>query len=67
MKFANLHILYKNGKREVINCVSRATNLSYKMTKPVLYYETINDSWGKGKTLELEDVACWELNFKDYV
>ena len=67
MIFANLHILYKDGSRETIKCVSRASNLSYKMNKPVLYYETIKDSWGKGKTLELENVACWELNFKDYV
>lgn len=49
MIFANLHILYKNGTRETIKCVSRASNLSYKMSEPVLYYETINDSWVKVK------------------
>lgn len=67
MLFANLHILYKDGTRQTINCVSRASNLSYKTGNTVLYYETVNHSHGKGVVLDLENVCCWELNFKSYV
>lgn len=65
--FGYLHVLYKNGNRDLYYSVTRLTNLSYKMEKPCIYFETVNDSWGKGSIIYLEDISCYELNFKEHI
>ena len=62
MMFPNLKLLYKNNKRETIYSITRLTNLSTKVK--MIYYETVNHSYGSGVCIDVNDLLCWELNFK---
>lgn len=64
IKYGTLHLLFKDDTRKVIEGVSRLTNLSTKSSEPLLYYETVNNTWGHGNLIKVNELLCWELNFK---
>lgn len=59
-----LSILYKDGRIEEIT-IKRASNISSKTLVQYLYYEKPGDLRGKGKTVHMADIDCWEIIKED--
>lgn len=57
-----LKIMFKKNNEvlEIKNIV-RVSNLSSNFENDCLYYETMMDSSGKGKTIYLKDILCFEV------
>ena len=57
-----LHIIYTDGKIEMIKNVTHVCNLSKE--PKYLYYETIDNAFGKGTCIENDKIKYWDLNLK---
>lgn len=55
----DLKVLFNDGQTCTYHCVVSLTNL--QKNSPFLYFENIYDSRGKGTSLCINDIACWEL------
>lgn len=55
-----LSILYHDGTEEDLT-VKRVSNISSKTSTPLLYFEKMGDMEGKGTTLRMEKISCWEV------
>lgn len=56
-----LSITYPDDRVEEIY-VLRVFTFNSINAGPCLYYETSSDIHGKGKTIHLSDIKCWEVN-----